>query len=382
MLKRIGVLMMCVVLLMTGKASEVKGDELVLNALSACVIDASNNRVLYEKNGYEIRPMASTTKIMTCILALENTEMNKEVAFSSYAAKMPDVQMNAKEGEKYRMEDLLYALMLESYNDVAVAIAESVAGTTEEFAKMMNEKAYELGCNDTYFITPNGLDAVDDAGVHSTTAVDMARIGAYAIKNSEFVKITNTRNYSFAELEGKRTVTVNNKNTFLDKMEGAFGMKTGFTGNAGYCFVGALEKDGKVFVSVVLGSGWPPHKNYKWNDTISLMKYGVENYSMKKIYDKNTYIEELPVKNGVKSKVSVYTDREIKCLISDDDRVCVYYNIQTDITAPVVAGDVVGFVEIFINEELFTTISVKARESVNKITYFYYFKKIVKSFLN
>lgn len=382
MLKRIGVLMMCVVLLMTGKASEVKGDELVLNALSACVIDASNNRVLYEKNGYEIRPMASTTKIMTCILALENTEMNKEVAFSSYAAKMPDVQMNAKEGEKYRMEDLLYALMLESYNDVAVAIAESVAGTTEEFAKMMNEKAYELGCNDTYFITPNGLDAVDDAGVHSTTAVDMARIGAYAIKNSEFVKITNTRNHSFSELEGKRTVTVNNKNTFLDKMEGAFGMKTGFTGNAGYCFVGALEKDGKVFVSVVLGSGWPPHKNYKWNDTISLMKYGVENYSMKKIYDKNTYIEELPVKNGVKSKVSVYTDREIKCLISDDDRVCVYYNIQTDITAPVVAGDVVGCVEIFINEELFTTISVKARESVNKITYFYCFKKIVKSFLN
>ena len=140
--------------------------------------------------------MASTTKIMTCILALENAGPETEVLVSDRAASMPEVKLHIKKGEKYRMEDLLYSLMLESHNDSAVAIAEAVAGSVEKFADMMNRKAMELGCGDTCFVTPNGLDAEDpESGkIHSTTAEDLARILRYCIlfspAKNEFLAIT------------------------------------------------------------------------------------------------------------------------------------------------------------------------------------------------
>ncbi len=240
---------------------------LSLNALSACLLDAESGRVLYGKNETDQRAMASTTKIMTLIVTLENADLNDVVTISKNAARQPDVQLNVNTGEQYILGDLVYSLMLESHNDVAVAIAEHVGGSVEGFAEMMNDKAAELGMENTYFITPNGLDAEDENGRHSTTAVDLARLAAYAIKNENFIEITNTKSYSFREINGKRSFTVNNKNRFLTMMNGAIGVKTGFTGDAGYCFVGALKQDGRTFISVVLGSGWPPDKTYKWKDT-------------------------------------------------------------------------------------------------------------------
>ena len=130
-----------------------------LYAQSAVLMDADSGRILYGKNMEETRPMASTTKIMTCILALERADLEDTVEVSAYAASMPDVQLNIRQGEQYRLGDLLYSLMLESHNDSAVAIAEHVGGTVEGFADLMNEKAASLGCENTWFITPNGLDA-------------------------------------------------------------------------------------------------------------------------------------------------------------------------------------------------------------------------------
>ena len=147
-----------------------------LYARSAVLMDADTGRILFEKNGGEQLPMASTTKIMTLLVTLENADLEGEVAVSSYAASMPDVQLNIREGERYRLRDLCYSLMLESHNDTAVAIAEHVGGSVEGFASMMNQKARDLGCAHTYFITPNGLDAQDANGVHSTTAADLAKI--------------------------------------------------------------------------------------------------------------------------------------------------------------------------------------------------------------
>ena len=163
--------------------SAVKPEPLNLNSRSAVLMDADTGRVLYGKNETEDLPMASTTKIMTCILALENAGPETEVLVSDRAASMPEVKLHIKKGEKYRMEDLLYSLMLESHNDSAVAIAEAVAGSVEKFADMMNRKAVELGCGDTCFVTPNGLDAEDpESGkIHSTTAEDLARILRYCI---------------------------------------------------------------------------------------------------------------------------------------------------------------------------------------------------------
>ena len=172
------------------EAVQAPGEEapapLELRARAAVLMDGDTGRILYGKNQDQTLPMASTTKIMTCILALENASLDDVVEVSSYAASMPDVQLNIREGEQYRLGDLLYSLMLESHNDTAAAIAEHVAGTREAFADMMNQKARDIGCRDTFFITPNGLDAEDpDTGrIHSTTAAELAGILRYCLFQS------------------------------------------------------------------------------------------------------------------------------------------------------------------------------------------------------
>ena len=159
-----------------------------LYAKSAVLMDADSGRILYEKNGHEAMANASTTKILTCIVALENCDPASVVTVSKNAASQPKVHLGMHEGQQFYLRDLLYGLMLESYNDCAVAIAEFAAGEVQGFAALMNAKAEELGCEDSYFITPNGLDAKDDAGFHHTTAADLAKIMKYCIKES--LKIT------------------------------------------------------------------------------------------------------------------------------------------------------------------------------------------------
>lgn len=171
-----------------------------LYALSAVLMDGDSGRVLYEKDGETPRANASTTKVLTCILALEKGAGDDYVTVSARAASQPDVQLNMREGEQYYLEDLLYSLMLQSHNDTAVAIAEHIGGSVEGFAEMMNKKAEEIGCTDTHFVTPNGLDAEDDGGTHHTTARDLALIMRYAIKSPTFLKITQTREHTFSDL--------------------------------------------------------------------------------------------------------------------------------------------------------------------------------------
>lgn len=161
-------------------------ENLQLYAQAAVLMDADSGRVLYGKNEDAVLPMASTTKIMTCILALEYGDLEQIAEASAYAAGMPKVKLYVKQGEKFRLKDLLYSLMLESHNDAAVVVAEAVGGSVEQFAAMMNQKARDIGCYDTYFITPNGLDAtVNETGkTHATTAADLAKIMAYCVTDS------------------------------------------------------------------------------------------------------------------------------------------------------------------------------------------------------
>ena len=245
-----------------------------LYAKSAILIDADSKRVLFEKSGFEQLPMASTTKIMTCLIALENSNPKDKVVFSKYAASKPKVKLGAGVGYEFYMEDMLYSLMLESHNDTAVAIAETIAGSEENFAKLMNEKAKEMGAFETNFVTANGLDDIN----HYTTAYDLAIITSFALKNEEFLKIIKCANHNFSEINGKGNYNVSNKDVFLTMYKGAIGVKTGFTGKAGYCFVGAAKRNNKTLISVVLASGWPPDKSFKWKDTIKLMDYGFDNY--------------------------------------------------------------------------------------------------------
>ena len=224
-------------LLLAGTSMPVKASEELspdrLYAASAVLMDGSNGRVLYGKNQDTVRANASTTKVMTCILALELGQGSDVVTVSAKAAAQPDVQLNMVEGETYYLEDLLYSLMLRSHNDTAVAIAEHLGGSVEGFAKLMNEKAKEIGCTQTHFVTPNGLDASDSGGKHATTAKDLALIMRYAISIPTFLAISQTREYSFSDVSGKREFLVTNTNALLDMVDGVIAGKTGFTADAG-----------------------------------------------------------------------------------------------------------------------------------------------------
>ncbi|MDF2800327.1 MAG: hypothetical protein K0S61_230 [Anaerocolumna sp.] len=356
-------------------------DEIINNfnlyAGSAALTDADSGRVLYEKNGYKEMPMASTTKIMTCIIALENGNLEDVVTISKYASTMPDVQLNVKPGEQYRLKDLLYSLMLESHNDVAVAIAEHIGGSVEGFAKMMNDKAKELGCEHTNFVTPNGLDATN----HYTTAVELSRIGSYAIKNKDFIEITNTSSWQFNELTKGRGFTVSNKDKFLYLYNGAIGIKTGFTNKAGYCFVGAVKQTDKTLVSVVLGSGWPPNKSYKWKDTTELMDYGVDNFEKKQIFNADKVFEPAFVKNGQENFVNLYYEGSIELLMKKDDVVKIEYKIPTVIGAPVGVDTVVGSARYYINGELIQEFPILTANEISKIDFKFCIDKIINLWL-
>ena len=279
-----------------------------LYALSAVLMDGENGRVLYGKEAYKGRPNASTTKVMTCILALELAKGDDYVQVSGNAASQPQTRLGMREGQQFYLEDLLYSLMLKSHNDSAVAIAEHIGGSVEGFAEKMNEKAKELGCKDTHFVTPNGLDGEDEGGIHHTTARDLALIMAYAIKNATFVHITQTRDYTFTDISGKKHYSVHNTNAFLDMETGVISGKTGFTGNAGYCYVCAVRQDERLFIVALLGCGWPGNKNYKWSDTKKLLSYGRENYQYMMLPEL-PQLPEIPVTEAAPGKEDPYPQK-------------------------------------------------------------------------
>ena len=339
-----------------------------LYARSAVLMDADTGRILFGKNDNEVMPMASTTKIMTLLVTLEHADLDEIVEVSARAASMPDVQLHIREGERYRLQDLCYSLMLESHNDSAVAIAEHVGGTVEGFAAMMNQKAKHLGCYHTYFITPNGLDAEDEHGKHSTTARDLARIMRCCIKNETFLSITREPCWTFTDMDGNRSFTVQNKNAFLQMMEGALTGKTGFTNEAGYCYVGALERGEKRLIAVVLACGWPNHKTWKWADTKALMNYGLEDYHKETVGSDRMALEPVSVKDGQKEKVEILTDAALEdFLLKEDDEFTMEVLVPDILKAPVQAGELVGSVAYYINGQIVDLFPVYTASEVKKI---------------
>ena len=353
-----------------------------LYARSAVLMDADTGRILYEKNGEEVLPMASTTKIMTLLVTLENADLEGTVTVSSYAASMPDVQLNIREGERYRLKDLCYSMMLESHNDAAAAIAEHVGGSVEGFASMMNQKARDLGCYHTYFITPNGLDAEDEHGVHSTTAEDLARIMRFCMQNDTFLSITREPSWNFTDLDGTRSFTVNNKNAFLNMMEGALTGKTGFTNDAGYCYVGALEREGKRLIVALLACGWPGNRTWKWSDTQTLMNYGLDTYHHETIGEEMIRMEPAAVQDGRKESVELRADiGTVQMLLKEDDLFRIETDRTSELQAPVKAGEIVGTVAYYLNNEIVDIFPVYAAETVKKIDYWWCLNQILQKWI-
>lgn len=246
-----------------------------LHAVSAALYDADDETFIYGKNMRDSMANASTTKLLTCIVALEKADINDTVTISQNAASQPEVKLGLVAGNSYNMKDLLYGMMLESFNDCAYAIAEHVGGSTEGFAKLMNEKANEIGCLGTYFITPNGLDAENDVSFHHSTAGDLCVIMSYCAwkspKSAQFLEITQTGQYTFESADSRGVFS--NHNRLLTETDYCISGKTGFTTKAGYCYVAAVEKDGRKMCLSLLGCGWPNNKNYKWADAKALVAY-------------------------------------------------------------------------------------------------------------
>lgn len=406
--RRVLAFVSCMIFVMTGgtfvRAAETHGEEknstnLQLYAQAAVLMDADSGRILFGKNENEQMPMASTTKIMTCILALENGSMEDVVTVSAYAAGQPKVHLGMREGQQFKLGDLLYSLMLESHNDSAVAVAEHIGGSVEGFAKLMNRKAKDIGCFDTFFVTPNGLDAVvtDSAGntrIHSTTARDLARIMKYCIteseKKEEFLEITRTQSHFFTDEERQGSYSCNNHNAFLTMMDGALSGKTGFTNNAGYCYVGALRRDGKTFVVALLACGWPNNRSYKWSDTRKLMAYGLENYEYKNVYEPVS-IKPLPVEDGIPESGNPYEEayvalsveekgKEWNLLLKEGEGVERKIHLPAELKAPVEEGGVAGSVKYYLNGELIRECPIIIEADVEKRDFRWILQYILKQY--
>lgn len=246
-------------------------DRLNFNLYSDCAIlvEADTGQILYGKNEKKAHANASTTKILTCILALEKGSLSDKIVASANVTKLPSaaVKLGMRKGDSFKKKDLLYALMLPSANDAAIALAEYTSGSTANFVKKMNTKARSIGCINTKFATVNGLDS----GVtHYSTAYDVSRMMMYAMKNSTFRQIIATPSHSFKSQKGY-FYKCYTKNELLGKMSGMLGGKTGYTKKAGNCFVGAVKsQNGRIYISVTLGAAT---EEKRWKDSKILLDY-------------------------------------------------------------------------------------------------------------
>lgn len=321
----------------------------------AVVMDYESGRVLFQKNSNKVVPMASTTKIMTAIVALENSNPADAVTVSRRAASIRGSVIGLKEGQKITMEELLYGLMLRSGNDCAIAIAEHIAGSVGRFMAMMNSKAFDIGAFNTRFTTPHGLDADG----HFTTAYDLALITKYAFKNNEFVKIVSTKKITIDSPFGKRTF--NNINKILSIVEGADGVKTGYTGKAGRCLVSSAARNGKRVICVVLNS---PRR---WEDSRKLLEYGFSNYCDELLITYRDFNKTIALEGGKKNKLTAGIECDIKIPITEAEKENISFKSEfyRDLTAPVFKGQQVGRLIVYSGEKELFSLPYKSLENIN-----------------
>ncbi len=354
-----------------------KTDELEKNLSSEAVLlmEASTGKVVYEKNGYEKKYPASTTKIMTAILAIEHCNLNETATASEFAINsVPSgySTANIQIGETLSVKDLLYALMLQSANESAVILAEHVSGSQEAFANLMNEKAKELGCKNTHFINPNGIHNEN----HYTTAYDLALITQYAMKNQTFRDIVKTTSFTLPATTSypseSRTYANTNNLIIYDARNRpdnyyykyATGVKTGYTSAAKNCLVASAEKNGIEYISVVLVASITYEStgsvSHRYVDTISLFDYAFDNFSFRKLKSANNLIKTIKIENGKKDENSLdlLIASDVNSLVSLDNKST---QIDPDITlkeglsAPITKGDIVGTISYKVEGINYTT---------------------------
>lgn len=340
----------------------------VVNATASIVMDMKSGRVLYEKNAYTRKAMASTTKIMTAILALEKGNLEDDVTVSKRAAMISGSRVNLVQGEVFKLKDLLYGLMLNSGNDAAIAIAEHIGGTVEDFVDLMNRKAQDLELADTSFRSPHGLDADG----HYTTAYDLARLSAYALKNPLFSKIVSTKSITLPRLG------LYNTNDMLWYYPGADGVKTGFTGKAGRCLVTSVTRNDWRIISVVLGC---PTNSIRAQSSSSILDYAFDNYKPYSLLNSDELFTKIPVKKGIREDVSIKPVENIDIPLTNQEveEVQKIVTLPDIIQAPVSGNIEVGTVKYVLNDKVIAQSPLKTVESIRRKNFGDYFGDILKS---
>lgn len=339
------------------------------SAKACAVIESKTGRVLFAKNQDQKLAMASTTKIMTAITAIEHCkDLDEKFVVSKKAIGVPGTSLYLREGDEYSTRDLLYALMLISGNDASVAIAEHVGGSTSEFVTLMNDLARKIGVKNTHFANTHGLDADG----HYTTAYDLAKITAYALENDTFREIVSTKNTKIVNGKGENRY-LRNKNKLLFTLEDCIGVKTGFTDDAGRCLVSAVDKDGMKLVCVVLNCG------PMFEESATLLKTCASLYKLYDLTEFYDYDKQIAVIDGAKESATIGTKEKFVYPLTEKERenLKFVYNYPREIEAPMKKATEIGDVEIFLgndllfSEKIFTIEDIKPKSLLQRMKDFF-----------
>jgi len=359
------IILLCVLLL----SMPVRAEEPSVSAKSAVVLEYATGKTVYAKNENEKLPMASTTKIMTALLALERGNLSDIITIGPKAAGVEGSSMYLKAGEQLSLEELLYGLMLSSGNDAAVAIAEHIAGSEEAFAKMMTDRAVALGCTNTSFQNANGLPNDN----HYTTALELARITGKALENPKFREIAASKSARV----GMRQLT--NHNKLLSMYEGAIGVKTGFTKASGRTLVSAAVRDGVELIAVTLSA---PDD---WDDHMKMLDYGFANMERRHLATGNAIAGAVTVADGTKTDVQVCFAGDFSISVCKSEKTEIQYILPQSVAAPIHKGAEVGKAEFYLEGIKMGEVGLISGETVDALaqpTLFDYFYIVIIKWVN
>ncbi len=335
---------------------------------SAILIEAKTGRVLYERNAHEPLPMASTTKVMTALVALENGNLDDLVTTGKNAFGVPGTSIYLALGEQLPLREMLYGLMLASGNDAAVAIAEHIGGTAENFCRMMTDRAAQIGCEDTVFATPHGLPSDN----HHTTASDLALITRAAMQNPVFREIVSTQlaTIPWADHDYDRVLT--NKNKLLSEYPGAIGVKTGYTKAAGRCLTFAAERDGLELIGVVLNCpNW-------FQEAEALLDKGFDNWQMVSLLSAGETVRTVPVQGGTQDAVRVVASGDVSAPVRQGAWPDLVLEVPDTLTAGLTRGQAVGTARLIDNGQTLITVPLVAAENVPERSFRYGWQRLLE----
>lgn len=325
-----------------------------VSAHAAVLIESSSGEIIFEKNAHEKLPMASTTKIMTAVVALENAKPDQIVKVSPQACGVEGSSIYLVPGEELTMEQLLYALMLESANDAAAAIAIAVSGSVDAFADQMNETAARIGLTDSHFTNPHGLDNEQ----HYTTAADLAKLTAYAMQNQAFRKIAATRKYTIPAADGTGTRVLINHNRLLQMSDDVIGVKTGFTKRSGRCLVSAAERDGVSVIAVTLNA---PDD---WQDHTNLHELGFSSYETVTLAEPGEFQIEVPCPGASDGTVTLVNREPLSRCLKNGTEFRAVVECGHMIYPPVTEGESCGQVTFVSDDKVLGSVLLYAAENI------------------